>query len=331
MRAKAEWSRLKRIMIHRPSVEIEYAMLAPKPFLFERVFNVQKAREEHSRLEEILKENGITVHRLEHEIISKTENSEKFRKIIIEYLLKKIHFYGKIKDSSEAEKNFRKNIEYLDSKTLFDLMVLEPSIILKSSVDHTFEYPSVYSNLPLANLYFMRDQQAVGDNGIIIGNMMMEQRKRETDITKFVIENVFNVKDAFEIHRKGHFEGGDFMPAGNFSIIGIGSRTDEEGAYQAMISGKIDMDEIFVVENPVYDFAKGNKMVNMHLDTYFNIAGDGIAITSTYLAKKAKGTVYSKESKANYVKSGESTLFDYLKSKDFNFIDLSSLPTHPIS
>jgi len=323
MRAKAEWSRLKRIMIHRPSVEIEYAMLAPKPFLFERVFNVQKAREEHSRLEEILKENGITVHRLEHEIISKTENSEKFRKMIIEYLLKKIHFYGKIKDSSEAEKNFRKNIEYLDSKTLFDLMVLEPSIILKSSVDHTFEYPSVYSNLPLANLYFMRDQQAVGDNGIIIGNMMMEQRKRETDITKFVIENVFNVKDAFEIHRKGHFEGGDFMPAGNFSIIGIGSRTDEEGAYQAMISGKIDMDEIFVVENPVYDFAKGNKMVNMHLDTYFNIAGDGIAITSTYLAKKAKGTVYSKESKANYVKSGESTLFDYLKSKDFNFIDLS--------
>ncbi|MGC8671965.1 MAG: arginine deiminase family protein [Thermoplasmata archaeon] len=323
MKAKAEWLKLKEIMIHRPSVEIEYAMLAPKPFLFERVFNVPKAVEEHMKLEEILKENGINVHRLDKEIINKSDNSETFRKMILDYLLKKVHFYGTIEDSSDAEKNFRKNVEFFDSKTLFDLMVLEPSIILKSNNDHTFDYPSVYSNLPLANLYFMRDQQAVADNGIIIGNMKMEQRKREIDITKFVIENVFEIKDAFEIDKKGHFEGGDFMPAGDFSIIGIGSRTDEEGAYQAMFSGKIDSDEIFIVENPVYDFAKENKMVNMHLDTYFNIAGNGIAITSTYLAKIARGTIYSKESRANYKKSGESTLFEYLKSKDFNFIDLS--------
>jgi arginine deiminase len=312
-------------MIHRPSVEIEYAMLAPKPFLFERVFNVPKALEEHMKLEEILKENGVNVHRLDKEIINKIDHSETFRKMILNYLLEKVHFYGTIEDSSKTEKDFRKNIEFLDSKTLFDLMVLAPSIILKSNNDHTIAYPSVYSDLPLANLYFMRDQQAVADNGIIIGNMKMEQRKREIDIIKFVMENVFEIKDAFEIHKKAYFEGGDFMPAGDFSIIGIGSRTDMEGAYQAMFSGKIDSDEIFIVENPVYDFAtkEENEVVNMHLLSYLNIAGDGIAVTSIYLAKIAKGTIYSKESRANYKKSGESTLFEYLKSKDFNFIDIS--------
>ncbi|MGC9176455.1 MAG: arginine deiminase family protein [Thermoplasmata archaeon] len=321
MRAKSEWSRLNEIMIHRPSVEIEYAMLAPKPFLFERVFNVQKAIKEHENLENILVENGVKVRRLENEIIEKADKFESFRKIIIDFLLAKVHFYGKIDDSEDAEENFRKNIEFLDNKTIFDLMVLEPSIILRS--DGSIEYPSVYSNLPLANLYFMRDQQAVADNGIIIGNMKMEQRKREIDITKLVIEHVFGLKDAFEINKRGHFEGGDFMPAGSFSLIGIGSRTDWEGAYQAIFSGKIESEEVLVVENPVYEFAKGNKMVNMHLDTYFNIAGDGLAVTSIYLAKNAKAVLFKKESKGDYVKEGHTTLYDYLKSKDFNFIDLS--------
>ncbi|MDP8012119.1 MAG: arginine deiminase family protein [Thermoplasmata archaeon] len=321
MRAKSEWSRLNEIMIHRPSVEIEYAMLAPKPFLFERVFNVQKAIKEHEKLENILVENGVKVRRLENEIIEKADKFESFRKIIIDFLLAKVHFYGKIDDSEDAEENFRKNIEFLDNKTIFDLMVLEPSIILRS--DGSIEYPSVYSNLPLANLYFMRDQQAVADNGIIIGNMKMEQRKREIDITKLVIEHVFGLKDAFEINKRGHFEGGDFMPAGSFSLIGIGSRTDWEGAYQAIFSGKIESEEVLVVENPVYEFAKGNKMVNMHLDTYFNIAGDGLAVTSIYLAKNAKAVLFKKESKGDYVKEGHTTLYDYLKSKDFNFIDLS--------
>ncbi|MGC8663726.1 MAG: arginine deiminase family protein [Thermoplasmata archaeon] len=323
MRAKAEWSKLNEIMIHRPSVEVEYAMLAPKPFLFERVFNVQRAIMEHEKLEEIMVENGVKVKRFENEIIRKANEFEPFRKMFMEFFLSKVHFYGKIDDSHEAEENFRKNIELLDNKTIFDLMVLEPSIILKNNGDGFIEYPSVYSNLPLANLYFMRDQQAVADNGVIIGNMKMEQRKREIDITRLVIEQVFGVKDAFEINRKGHFEGGDFMPAGSFSLIGVGSRTDWEGAYQAIFSGKIDSEEILVVENPIYEFAKGNKMMNMHLDTYFNIAGNGIAITSVYLAKMAKGVIFRKESRGNYVKEGHTNLYDYMKSKDFNFIDLS--------
>ncbi|MGC8497228.1 MAG: arginine deiminase family protein [Thermoplasmata archaeon] len=322
MIAKAEWQTLNEVMIHRPSLEIEYAMLTPKAFLFERVYRVQKAIEEHMKLEEILKQNNVQVYTLEHEIIKNAEYSGSFRDNIIDYLISKIHFYGKMEDKKDAETELRKNIKNLDSKTLFDLMVLEPSIVFKSNRG-SVEYPSVYSNLPLANLYFMRDQQAVAGKGVIIGNMKMEQRKREIDLTKFVIKNIFGEKNAFTIPKGAHFEGGDFMPANRFAIIGTGSRTDEKGAMQAMKSGKIETDEILVVENPVYDFSKNNRMVNMHLDTYFNIAGEGIAITSTYLAKKAKAQIFTKQSAGNYEKAENTTLFEYLRSKDFNFIDLS--------
>ena len=59
------------------------------------------------------------------------------------------------------------------------LLSAEKFLILKKINQSDPGYPTIYSNLPLANLYFMRDQQAVSSNGIIIGNMRMSQRARE--------------------------------------------------------------------------------------------------------------------------------------------------------
>ncbi|WP_297215717.1 arginine deiminase family protein [Thermoplasma sp.] len=310
-------------MIHRPSIEIEYAMLAPKPFLFERAFNVGKAIREHRRLEEILEEEGVRVRRLEDEIIEHAENSTEFRRKLIEYILQNVHFYGKMDEVRSAMQDLQRNLEKLDSSTLFDYMVLEPSIDLKTDYENRAVYPTVYSNIPLANLYFMRDQQAVADKGMIIGNMKRDQRKKETEITEFFFKNAMGETNIFKVPQSSHFEGGDFMPADSFSLIGVGLRTDLNGAFSAMNSGMITSDEVVIVENPKYEFSKGDNMVNMHLDTYFNIAGDGIAVTSMYLASRAKATIYGRASSGNYEKVGESTLLDYLKSKNFNIIDLS--------
>ncbi|BAB59618.1 arginine deiminase [Thermoplasma volcanium GSS1] len=323
MRARSEWSPLREVMIHRPSIEIEYAMLAPRPFLFERVFSVKKAIEEHIRLEEILRENGIKVYRLEEEIIKKADYDANFRELLLNYVRSIVHFYGRIEDIRRAENEFAENIRQIDSKTLLDYLILEPSIDLKNDYENSGNYPTVYSNIPLANLYFMRDQQAVADSGVIIGNMKREQRKSESDITSFVLLNVFGETDAFKMPQNAHFEGGDFMPAGDFAFIGTGSRTDYNGAFQALSSGKIDCDEVLVVENPKYEFSQEDNMVNMHLDTYFNLAGDGIAVTSTYLAKRAKARVYGKKSRSRYEKLSETNLYEYLKEKGFNFIDLT--------
>ena len=57
----AEFDTLREVIMHRPGPEIEYAMLAPKQFLFERPFRSRDALKENEALESILRENGVKV------------------------------------------------------------------------------------------------------------------------------------------------------------------------------------------------------------------------------------------------------------------------------
>ncbi|AAT43948.1 arginine deiminase family protein [Picrophilus oshimae] len=316
---RAEWNSLKKVMLHRPGMEINYAMFAPKAFLFERPFNYMRAIEEHKMLEEKLKENNINVIILKDEIIKKALESDAFMDKLREKVISIVKYYGTKELIENARNDLEKNIKYIDPETLFNAFITELSIDLKSYLNG-IEYPTVYSNLPLANLYFMRDQQAIS-SGIIIGNMRMNQRRKETDITEFFFREVLNENRIARV-KNGYFEGGDFMPAGSFAIIGTGSRTDINGAIDAMNSGLMDFDEILIVNNPNYDFMSYNPQFNMHLDTYFNIAGDGIVVTSENLIKNAAATIYQKNGD-KYERAFETTLFDYIKKRDFNIIDMN--------
>jgi arginine deiminase len=90
-----------------------------------------------------------------------------------------------------------------------------------------------------------------------------------------------------------------------------------------MDSGIFDFDRIVIVSNPLYDFMDGHDiMVNMHLDTYFNIPSKGIAVTSTVLAKSAKSRVYTKDSDGHYSLDSTTTLYDFMKGEGYEFIDL---------
>jgi len=326
MRINAEWENLSEVMIHRPGIEIAYAMLAPRPFLFERPFKITRAVKEHESLENVLKDNGVMVRVLRDTVVNEAEKSKDFRKKLEEKVKSTVRFFGTVESTNRANSEFVKNIATIDSSTLFQILTLEPAIDLKKDMyDLSVEYPTVYSNIPLANLYFMRDQQAVGNNGIVIGNMKKMQRSRETEITDFVIRNALKEKSVFRVSENHSFEGGDFIPAGDFALIGTGPRTDTGGAMEVLKSGKFDFDEFFIANNPIYDFMEAetrDSMINMHLDTYFNIAGDGIAITAVDLAKKADGIIMGKVAMGEYVETGRANLYDYLKGKGFNFVDL---------
>ncbi len=324
MRIKAEWDKLRDVMVHRPGIEIEYAMLAPKPFLFERPFRTDVAAREHETLADTLKSNGVNVRLLRDVVVTSARNDQEFRKELERKVSTIVRFYGKIESSERAYEEFRKNLEIIDPITLFHILTLEPSIDLKKE-ENSVDYPTVYSNLPLANLYFMRDQQAVGPGGVIFGSMKKRQRMKEPEITRFVIESALGEKDTSAVEGDGIFEGGDFIPCGSFGLIGIGPRSNLEGAMQAMRSGRLDFDEIGIVSNPVYDFmdtSDRDPMVNMHLDTYFNIADDGVVITSVELCRKAKVEVYGKRARGEYAKERETTLYDYMKGKGFSFVNL---------
>ena len=326
MSVRAEWNNLREVIMHRPGVEIDYAMLAPKPFLFERPYRTTMAVKEHEKLERYLKEAGVRVKLLKDVVMEMFESSGKFREIFLEKILKIVRYEGDKESVSREEKAFRDNISVLDPSTLFNLMLIEPSVLLKSEGETGPDYPSVNSNLPLANLYFMRDQQAVSNGGIFFGRMRMRQRQKENSITEFILRSVYENREQFKsISSSGYFEGGDFMPAGDYAIIGTGSRSDLDGALAFINSGISSAKEFLVVENPIYDFMEKeprDQMINMHLDTYFNFVSKDAAVTSPVLAKKAKGTIYSHSDGAPK-KVSSTTLSAYLKSKGVEIIPLS--------
>lgn len=326
MAVRAEWNNLREVIMHRPGVEIDYAMLAPKPFLFERPYRTTEADREHEKLQRYLKEAGVRVKLLKDVVMEMFESSGKFREIFIEKVLKTVRYEGDRESVQREEKAFRDNISILDPSTLFNLLLIEPSVLLKPDGENGPDYPSVNSNLPLANLYFMRDQQAVSSNGIFFGRMRMKQRQKENSITEFIFRSLYEQKEQFSaLTGEGYFEGGDFMPAGEYSIIGTGSRSNMEGALSFMNSGISGSREYLVVENPVYDFMEKephNQMINMHLDTYFNFVAKDAAATSPVLAKKAKASIYERVD-GELHKTGSTTLAAYLKSRGVEIIPLS--------
>ncbi len=86
--------------------------------------------------------------------------------------------------------------------------------------------------------------------------------------------------------------------------------------------------EVGIVHQPTHPLMPGGKsdpMVNMHLDTYFNVAGSNIAIGSELLLKRAAVDVYVKDGNS-YKKDKKGTnLFDYIRGKGFSIINLSTL------
>ncbi len=326
MQIRSEWDTLREVMVHRPEVEIEYAMLAPRPFLFERVFNTRIALEEHHRLEDTLKSLGVRCLVLKDTVVETADRDRAFREKLERRILDSVRFFGSVQSVEAAKRELERNVHEMDSSTLFRILTLEPSIDLKKDNGSVVEYPTVYSNLPLANLYFMRDQQAVSQAGIIFGNMRKRQRAKEADITEFVFREALGLRNTFRVGGEGTFEGGDFMPAGDFALIGTGPRTNLQGAMQAMSSGLMDFDEVAVVDNPVYDFMdrERDQMANMHLDTFFNIAGKGLAVASVELMKKARVSVYSKSQRGGrYERMADTTLYNYIRQNGYDILDLS--------
>ncbi|MDD1717053.1 MAG: arginine deiminase family protein, partial [Methanoregulaceae archaeon] len=121
------------------------------------------------------------------------------------------------------------------------------------------------------------------------------------------------------------FEGGDFIPLGERALLGCGSRTNEPGIKQILSEG-LGFDEIAVVRDPVHPLIRGpDPMVNLHLDTYFNIPADGVAVGCPPLLREAQVELYQKASDDYKYKGHAGNLFDYIKNIGFDLIEITTL------
>ena len=256
----AEWDKATAILMHTPGQELFDGVIHPSAGLFENYFDVDKAADEHRGYISALEKNGIKVFTVE-QILNETP-IEKLR----EYAKNSLTFdISNIPDANTEENdNYRmKVLGEMSRADLIRCILLQPTVALYPT-DHNTGVEAVYTHRPLMNLYFTRDQSLTTPRGHIICQMNSTQRTPETSIIALCYEQLA-IKPILEISGEGRIEGGDYIPAGNVSLIGCGMRTNIEAIRQIMNADAFGHDTIAVVKDHKW------WQMQMHLDTYFNI------------------------------------------------------------
>jgi len=326
-RGHAEWDRLTDVLIHRPGIEMFMGLLEPYSFLYERAFSMDSAIFEHLELEHALDAAGVKVHRLKRTAVTIAKDNPLLMERVRNYVAKIVKFDGPAREVRQARRDFARNLPLLDPETLFNILLLRPTLRLRQGRGTRVIFPHVTLNVPLANLYFMRDQQALTDRGIVMSRMSKPQRRLEPFMTGMILE-LMGANVVYQVQPPGTFEGGDFIPAGDFAMIGLGDRTNRDAVNQIMNKG-LGFNEVAVVHQATHPLIPGEErdpMVNMHLDTYLNIAGKGVAVGCEPLLKRAQTEVYTRASNGKYVRTGGvSNIHEYLTKRGFKIVPITTI------
>jgi arginine deiminase len=326
-RARAEWDPLEEVLIHRPGVEMFFGLMEPFSFLYERAFRIDEATYEHTVLEHALTQERVTVRHLIHLAIEVGARHPELVEQIRRQVLHLVQYSGPKEMVARARTALRHNLDRFDGETLFNILLLRPSVHLERHPGERVILPQVLLDTPLANLYFMRDQQALTANGFVLGRMAKPQRRNEPLLTGALLRT-WGADMVTEIHAPGTFEGGDFLPLGEFALLGTGDRTNANAVRQ-ILAAPIGFDEVAVVHQPSHPAIPGDApdpMIDMHLDTYLNIPGKGLAVGCESLLKRARTEVYRRRGRGGLVREPRvRTLHDYLTEKKFEILNISTL------
>jgi len=257
---QAEWSKAGDILMHTPGQELFCGVIHPSAGLFEDYFDVDKAAEEHRGYISMLEKNGIRVHTVMG--ILQEVGIDSLRALADNVLVYDIS--GIANESSDATEKYRHGvISKMSRNDLIRCILLQPMVRLWKT-DNNTGYEATYIQNPLMNLYFTRDQSITTPRGHVICNMNSSQRSPEINIIELCY-NHLGLKPILHIDGEGRLEGGDYIPAGNISLIGCGMRTNDEGIRQMLEADAFGHDTVVVVRD--------HKLwqMQMHLDTHFNI------------------------------------------------------------
>ena len=276
----AEWKAPRDIIVHTPSEEVFVGVVHPAAALFERPFSLEGAQREHLNFICLMKKSGARVFRLEDILLAGTVNSKgealdgaflsdlrKFAAGFLSYDVAQLPV-----DLQLQQEQYRsKVISELHPRELVKIILQHPSVRLESTNGHNTGFTATYRLNPVMNMYFMRDQVITTAKGVVLGHFNAVQREVESSIAKFAYGKL-GIKPIYEVTGSGRLEGGDFLPAGDTAFLGQGLRSNEEAAQQLLKAQAFGTKRVVIVKEP------WKNQDQMHLDTYFNIAGEKIAI-----------------------------------------------------
>lgn len=301
--------------MHTPGQELFDGMVHPSAGLFEDYFDSDKAADEHRGYIEKLGSHGIKVHTVIG--LLKKAPAGDLRALASESMK-----YGLNSDAGEtaAEEAYRqRNLAAMGRSDLIRCIMLRPTAELHPTEDNT-GVRARYIHNPLMNLYFTRDQSITTPRGHIICRMNSVQRAAETSIIELCYK-LLGRSPVLRITGKGRLEGGDYFPAGDFSAIGCGMRTNMEAIRQIMAADAFGHDTVVIVHD------RKRWQPQMHLDTYFNLIDKDLCTLAQSRLKAAPGDreylacdIYERAEKG-YRKAAAGLPFpDFLRSRGFRII-----------
>jgi arginine deiminase len=303
-------------------MEAFFGLLEPYASLYERVFSLSRARHEHEELVDTLRSGfGVHVDDLDQLLLQAAGRNPSVAAELRDRVVDTVGFTGP--GAAAARTRFLQTVQRLDGEQLVQILTLAPSLRFERGRGSRSVASYTTLRVPLTNLFFMRDQQAITDRGIVVGRLAKPQRRRETDITSFVWRSSGEPPVA-QIER-GTFEGGDFLPAGSFALVGTGDRSNATGVHELMEKG-LGFPEVGVVHQPRHPLLdRPDPMVNMHLDTYLNFPADGVAVGHPEMLASARVDVYVRDSQSYHLLR-ETRLLPYLEANHgFRVIPISTL------
>ena len=317
---RAEWDPARVILMHTPGQELFNGALHPSAALFEKYFDVDKAAEEHRGYIRMLEKNGIRVYTV-GEILNEIgiDSLQILANLALSYDVSELPN----ENPEETEAYRQETLSEMSRADLIRCILLRPTVQLKQT-DNNTGYDAEYVQNPLMNLYFTRDQSITTPRGHIISHMNSPQRGLETDIIALCYVHL-GLKPYFRVKDDGYLEGGDYIPAGDVSLIGCGMRTNDEGIRQLMEADAFGHDTVVVVRDHKF------WQMQMHLDTYFNVIDKDLCtmVSSRLNAKpgdpefvtcdiwaRAPGT------KAYALTESDLSFVDYLKDNGFRIIPI---------
>lgn len=390
VQAHAEWDPLQAVRVHLPGTETFVGILDPEPNLFLDEFSLVDAQREHTRLvDDIAACLGADepVHYL-HDDLADGDGMDAL-------LSSRVSF-----DLGELEENERVNqreelwtrLHELNPHTQLQAIACNAEVIRHradgdgnncvGSNPNRWDTTSVRLSQPLSNLYFQRDSQFVTQTGVVLCSMKEDTRKPEVDIARAAweaLDGQYDVDIVADMSRVDEHdvseyvperddvqltdvlvEGGDFMPAGEFSLLGVSAKIREGVAYPDYGIGEDDtellhrttyaaghrlvMDDAFgatevgLVRAPfeaARERAGGSEidMDIMHLDTWFNFVDEDLAVAHRAWLDNTEVDVYRRtgDDAEPYVLDRPDVNFgDYVRGKGFEIVDAVELvdPDH---
>ncbi len=270
---KSEIGKLKKVLVHRPGLEIE--RLTPSlldRLLFDDIPYLEVAKKEHDYFADILKHNGVEVEYLEDltaEAIAEPGVREKF----LEQFLDEAALYDKYRRDAVQSWLAKFNNKDLIVNLMSGIKKTEiNNLIDKSLADRVnSEYPFILD--PMPNLYFTRDPFATIGNGISLNHMKTETRNRETIFAEYIFNFHPDYKDAdiprwFSRYDNKSLEGGDQLVLSS-EVLAMGiSQRSEATSIEQFAGDILKSDQSF---NRILALQIPSKRAFMHLDTVFTM------------------------------------------------------------